>query len=404
MPRPKNIMPTVRQRRRKSFTELRVWYADKWHPVGKLGDSPSEVRERVMRVVAGNLPPVAPKPLPQPHGLTIAKLFTAFLNSDASPKNHQARAGTHRAGRLLCEFCGKNALAAGMTSLQFEDWRDWLCTKRACVYRGKLKGTEELDKLLSHQYVMRLMRFTRRVYRWAAKRRLIPVHVSADLVNSERPRLGQARRATVPTPVSPADAQAVIPHLQPVVRDMLAIQRATAARPSEIWRMRPCDVHRAGTVAVGKVLVNLDSPDTDGCWLYLPAAHKTDHTGDVRAIPIPHSVQPVLTPYLERDPSAFCFSPIEQETRRGREPRRGQRPMRAHFDTQSYTRSIRYACKRAGVSPWTAYQIRHLGIYEVAAQHGARAAQLFAGHKDLTTTSKYLAFDAKTLFMAAKNR
>ncbi len=88
----------------------------------------------------------------------------------------------------------------------------------------------------------------------------------------------------------------------------------------------------------------------------------------------------------------------------GRCPRSSGRVHRNRFDTASYTRSIQAACKAAKVPAWTAYQIRHLGIFEVAAEHGARAAQLFAGHKDLSTTSRYLSFDAKTLFNAVARR
>lgn len=402
MPRPRNIMPTVRRRRLKNCTVLRVWYLDRWHKVGHEGDAPSEVRARVLAVIA-TVPKPAPKPVTS-EGLTIAKLFAAFLASDSAPRSVGDRNTIKRAGVLLAKFCGANTLAATLNAEVFEEWRDHLCSVPATVYRGKSVGTVELPKTISAEYVVRLMARVRRVYRWGGKRRLVPAGIAADLLNVDRLQSGKARLRPAPKPITPAEAAAVIPHLMPIVRDMLLIQRATGMRPCEIWRMRPRDVHRSGSVAVDQSVVDLDAPAAGGCWLYLPAEHKTASRGITRAIALPKSIQPVLAPYLERDPAAYCFSPREQELRRGLKLRGGTRAMRDHFDTQSYTRSIQYACRRAGITPWAAYRIRHLSIFEVAARDGARAAQLFAGHADLTTTSRYLAFDAATLFAAAAGR
>lgn len=403
MSRRKNVIPAIRYRKRKTVTEARVWFDDRWHHVGFVGEDPAELRARVMAIVDRVPPP--PKPLPDPEGLTILKLFATFLKSGPAPADKRDWAAIKRAGELLSQFSGDAPPAAGLTAQAFADWRDWLCRQPAMVYRGKRQGSVRTTtpKVLSAEYITRLMAHVRRVYRWAGQRRLVPPGIAADLANTARLTPGRARRSEAPKPVRPADVRKVLKHLPPVVRVMVRIQRATAARPCEIWRMRPREVHRGGVVAVGKSLVDLKK-QAGGAWLYIPDEHKTDGHGHVRTIPIPPSVQAALKPFLNRGPDDYCFSPAVQETMRKDESRPARRSKATHFTTQTYTKEIQRACRRAGVEVWTGYQVRHLGIFEVAAAKGARAAQLFAGHADLKTTSRYLDFDAKTLFAAAKGR
>ncbi len=402
MARPRNIMPPVRSRKRAKYTELRVWCGGRWHTVGIKGDPPAKVQERVLAAISATPQPT----MPEPDGLTIGSLFAAFLKSDAAPKDQGDRATIRRAGLLLSEFAAgrSGSLATWLNAARFEEWRDWLCKQKSSVYRGEMQGVVKLDKTISREYITKLLAKSRRVYRWAGKKGLVPASIAGELLSVGAMVPGRARRSTTPTPVTPGQVDDVLPHLPPVVRAMVLIQRATGARPSEVWRMKPREVHRGGMVPVGQTIVDLDSPAMGGCWLYVPTEHKTDAHGSSRAIPIPPSVQPVLSPFLERKPDAYCFSPAEQEQLQGLTPRTGKLRRRNHFDTASYTRSIRNACDRAKVPRWTGYQIRHLGIFEVAAKDGARAAQLFAGHKNLSMTSRYLAFDAATLFKAAAGR
>ncbi len=45
-------------------------------------------------------------------------------------------------------------------------------------------------------------------------------------------------------PVDDSIIEATLPHLQPVVADMVRLQRLTGARPGEICSIRPADVNR----------------------------------------------------------------------------------------------------------------------------------------------------------------
>jgi len=79
-------------------------------------------------------------------------------------------------------------------------------------------------------------------------------------------------------------------------------------------------------------------------------------------------------------------------SRQKRDASRAKNP-RQHFNecytADAYRRAIERACKRAGVSHWFPYGLRHTGITNVGLEHGIEAAQHVAGHRDLKTTRNY---------------
>lgn len=392
MARPRATFPTIHERRRGRAVHLRIWWNDRWHSVGRKGDDKGEVRRRVMAIV-GNAPmPPRARLVPSSDALSVHGLFAAFLDSASRPGSQGHYSTFQRAGILLGDFCGGSFPAASVTSQRLEEWRDWLCGVK-CVYNrsGVVKAVlAEKKETLSEQYIAKLIAATRAVYKWATRKGLVPNELGA----LDRLPAGRARRSPPKSSARPADVEKILPHLPKCVADMIELQRATAMRPSEVWRLKPCEVHRAGVVAVDVFLIDLDDPAAGGCWLYVPGFHKTQGTGGLRVVPIPPAIQPVLSPYLDRNPQAYCFSPRETGVRKmGPWPR----APRDHWDTGSYGRAIRRACDKAGVK-FTANQLRHLRLTEAASKHGGRLAQLLAGHASLTTTSRYLSLDWKALF------
>ena len=85
-----------------------------------------------------------------------------------------------------------------------------------------------------------------------------------------------------------AVVEATLPHLPPVVGDMVRFQLLTGSRPGEVCSIRPCDVDRSGEV-----------------WIYRPEHHKTEHQDRQRIIFIGPKGQDALRPYLLRDAEAF---------------------------------------------------------------------------------------------------
>jgi integrase len=76
---------------------------------------------------------------------------------------------------------------------------------------------------------------------------------------------------------------------------MVRIQAATGMRPSEVCKMRPCDIDKSRQDA----------------WIYRLENHKTAHHGIVKAVPIVGDARLALEPYLNRASNAYCFSPAE---------------------------------------------------------------------------------------------
>jgi integrase len=216
--------------------------------------------------------------------------------------------------------------------------------------------------------------------------------------------------------------EATLPHLSPIVADMIRLQRLTGMRPAEVCLMRPCDVERSGDV-----------------WRYVPSEHKTEHHGKERTIFIGPLGQDILRPYLLRAAEAFCFSPIESEAKR-RQSRHEQRktpigcgnrpgsnvsddPLRTageRYESASYRRAIERACDKAFPVPeemrvprnvrlpaaevkrrqeaakawkvahrWAPNRLRHSAATEIRKRFGLEGAQVALGHSEANTTQIY---------------
>jgi integrase len=70
-------------------------------------------------------------------------------------------------------------------------------------------------------------------------------------------------------PVADAVVDKTLPFLQPIVADMVRVQRLCGMRPQDVRNMRSCDIDQSGDV-----------------WKYTPFTHKTEHQGKKRAVPV----------------------------------------------------------------------------------------------------------------------
>ena len=177
-------------------------------------------------------------------------------------------------------------------------------------------------------------------------------------------------------------------------------------RPSELCRMRPCDVEQR----------------PDGTWIYRPSSHKTDYRGKDRAIPIVGDLRIVLGPYLDRAPGAYCFSPREsmtwfreQRTANRKTPNgpgrnavgknRKANPKKQpseKYTSGSYCQAIKRAAKRAKVEHWFPYQLRHSAATAVREALGVEAAGALLGHARIDMTQHYARLAESRAIEAAK--
>jgi site-specific recombinase XerC len=274
----------------------------------------------------------------------------------------------------------------------------------------KLKAVRQhmIDNGLSRRVVNKRVSRIKRLFKWAVAEELVPpsLHHGLQAVTGLRFGRTQARETEPIRPVPDLYVAAVLPFLTPHVAAMIKTQRMTGVRSSELVIMRPCDIDTSGDV-----------------WIYEPFDHKTRWRGHRKLIALGPEAQRILTPFLDRDPKAFLFSPREAERWRldnrppyhgrqrktpvypselkrrekvklARRRRKSKRPKRERYDTDSYRRAIEYGLKKAAkagvvVPHWHPHQLRHNRGTEVRRKHGIEAAQVSLGHARADVTEVY---------------
>jgi integrase len=278
----------------------------------------------------------------------------------------------------------------------------------------------------------------RRLFRWAAGKKLVPLAVHELLGTVEGLRAGRsAARETPPVrPVADEVVAATLPHLRPQVAAMVRLQLLTGMRPGEVVAMRGVDLEMTGPV-----------------WVYRPGSdagphgrHKTAHRGQPRVVLIGPRAQEVLRPWLRLNLQEYLFQPREAmaqyraELHRKRQtpltPGQASRgpkgnPRRAPGDryrVSSYDHAVMDACDAAFPPPgplarqegetkkgwlarigaeglaevkrwqkahrWHPNQLRHAKATELRREFGLDAARAVLGHRSPQITEVYAEIDA----------
>jgi len=284
-----------------------------------------------------------------------------------------------------------------------------------------------VDKGWCRGHINKSIGRVRRCFKWAAENELVRRDMYHGLMAVSGLRKGRSE-AREPAPVMPVDdetAQATLPHLSPVVADMIRFQRITGCRPQDACNLRPCDVDMSREV-----------------WLYRPSTHKTEHHGRERVIPIGPKGQDILRPYLLREKETHCFSPVYSEKKRreelharrstplscGNRPgtnrkRKPERSAGEQYTADSCRRAIHRACDVAFPPPeplcrrddeslgqwhdrltekqrtelekwqsdhrWSPNRLRHSAGTEIRKRFGLEAAQVILGHASADVTQVY---------------
>ena len=214
------------------------------------------------------------------------------------------------------------------------------------------------DKSRSRQYVNKQMKRLVRIIKWAVGEGMMPgeAHIAIKCVDPLRKGRCEVKESK-PVESVPADlVAATIPHMTGVQADMVRFQMLTGCRPGELVRICPGMVDRSGEV-----------------WEIHFDDHKTAHRGKARTVYVGPQAQAVLAPYLLRAATHACFSPQESEKQRrlarlearrtplscgnragtNRVARKPRKAPGTAYDTQSYGRAIKYACRRAKLEEWS---------------------------------------------------
>ena len=233
------------------------------------------------------------------------------------------------------------------------------------------------------------------LFRWATEQELIPTGVLHGLraVTGLRRGRSSARETEEVKPVSIAIVEATLPHLPPVVKDMVQLLLLTGMRVIESCIMQGCNIDMTGDI-----------------WLYHPERPKNLHRGHKRVIALGPQAQAIVRKHLKPRIDAYLFSPAEQDAIIAAEKRvrrktkvqpsqlcrKKARPKRKpgeRFDHNSVNRAIRRACEQAGVSRWHTHQLRHTAAGEITRKHGLEAARAVLGQKCVAMAAHYAGID-----------
>jgi integrase len=341
-------------------------------------------------------------------GLTINELILAYLphveqhyrHADGTPTNELVDMKITL--RPLKQLYGHTP-AAAFGPLALKALRNHLIrqpiirtVKTVDPENGKVTWQEKVVRIgLARSVVNQRINRIRRLFKWAVSEELVPSSVLEALravAGLQRGR-SQARETEPIRPVSLALVEDTLPHLSPVVADMLRLQLLSGARSGEICVMRACDIDMSGSV-----------------WLYRPRRHKTEHRGKGRVIVLGPRAQEIVKRYLKANVEAYLFSPREamearrlklrQERRSKVTPsqmnRRKRRPRRVpgeRYGPCAIALAVRRACRRAGLPHWHPHQLRHLAATQIRREYGVELARIILGHATAFTTEIYAEAD-----------
>lgn len=266
----------------------------------------------------------------------------------------------------------------------------------ACTF-GPLKLKAVRERLMvndrSRRYVNKLVIKLKAIFKWAVGEELLPpsVYEALRVVPGLKRGRTTAREGGPVKPVPIEYVDAIRPHVSRQVAAIIDLQLLTAARQGELVIMRPIDIDMTGDV-----------------WVYEPKEHKTAHHGHSRKIYLGPRAQDVVRPFLNRPVESYLFSPAEAEAERreamhkarktplscGNKPgsNRVPKPRKAageRYDSGSYMKAIKQACKRAGVAAWHPHQLRHNAATNLRKQFGLDVASIMLGHAGCDVTQVY---------------
>jgi len=206
-----------------------------------------------------------------------------------------------------------------------------------------------------------------RAFKWAAAEELAPASIHQALKTLAPLRIGHtdAPEPEPRLPANPDHVTATLPHLPPTVRVIVELLRCTGMRPSEVCRMTLEQIERTGPL-----------------WIYRPTKHKKSHRGKHRTVALGAAARAILSAYFEGrtiGEAESLFSPRRQreelfaamrakrktpvqpsQESRAKPKGKGTRLPGDWYKAHGIGHAVVKAAKKAGVPPWTPYQLRHL--------------------------------------------
>jgi len=232
---------------------------------------------------------------------------------------------------------------------------------------------------------------------WALDEALITATAKAELTQVKPVKRGRtaAHESAPIRPVDDATIEKTVARMIPNTADMVRVHRLTGMRPCELCALK---------------WSRIDTSRTPWVYSVPPEANKNDWRGEYGR-PRVVCIGPRARAILERHKGDgdVPFSPMRAmaEYLEGRRAARvtpfyGKsspdfhvaRVLGSQWTTDAYSKTIRAACLRAGVTPWGANRLRHAFGTDVRRQFGLEAARAVLGHTGGKNITDVYTFDA----------
>jgi integrase len=217
-----------------------------------------------------------------------------------------------------------------------------------------------IDRGLKRRTINQWVGWTRGMFRWAAREKLIPPALVAELSLLEPLRYGRSRAKehNDGVIVTLAMVLRLLPELSSVVGSMLRIQWLTGMRPGEVVSMKWSELI-----------------DFDGCTVYRPTQHKTKHHNRSRVIVLVDEIMHLINSQEQRGDHVWNNT--------------WGRP----YNTHTYCMSVSRACKRLGITVWTPGRIRRSTATYARRITDTETVQRLLGHASPEMTEWYYDLD-----------
>jgi integrase len=243
----------------------------------------------------------------------------------------------------------------------------------------KLVRDEMIRLNWSRRYINSSVGRIKRMFNWAVEEELIPPEVAGALARVrglQKNRTGAREKPKVEA-VPDEVVEATLPHVSPVVRDLIQVMRLSGARPGE-----------ARTITVEAI----DRSDPT-CWEYKPEHHKTEHHGKDRIIFIGPRCQAILGPRVLKAGSGRVFPISKSGVKKAIEKacdRVFRHPTLAEIPESELTEAQGAELKAwRKAHRWHPNQLRHSAATEIRKRFGIEGAQVVLGHARAATTEIY---------------
>ena len=230
---PRLIHTPPKYRRHKASGLAVVTINGKDHYLGKWRSK--ESRFEYQRVIGEWLAGHGRSPGEKPEGdLTITELAARYWRY---AKDYYVKNGVHPGMKVAIRFLRRY-------------YGDTRATEFGPLALGALQH-RMVEAGHSRPYINSNISHIKRVFKWAVSQQLIPVTVYQALLTVSSLKKGRTK-SREPDPIGPVPndlVDATLPHLPPVVADMVRLHRLIGCRPTELCVIRPSDVDIQGEVS-----------------------------------------------------------------------------------------------------------------------------------------------------------